>query len=93
MGKVRQHPRTNCDSCECILMELDGSTYSALLENISLGGAWIKMNGGVPKSMQVGDVCDLLCNNLDLCPSKLSCRVVRRDSGNMGVSFLTDRDQ
>jgi c-di-GMP-binding flagellar brake protein YcgR len=93
MGSQRQYIRINGNS-ECILMELDGDTYEALLEDISLGGALIKVNNGVPKSLQIGDECNLmLCHNPDLCPSKLSCRVVRHDSDCIGIRFLTNRVQ
>lgn len=93
MGSQRQYIRVKCDS-ECILMELDGNTYEALLEDISLGGALITVNDGVPDGLQVGDVCNLmLCCNSDSCPTKHSCRVVRHDSVSMGVRFLTNRFQ
>lgn len=93
MGSQRQYIRVKDDS-KCILMELDGSTYEALLEDISLGGALIKVSNGVPKSLNVGDKCNLmLCSNPDVCPSKLSCRVVRHDSVNMGIRFLSTRVQ
>lgn len=93
MGSNRQYIRIKCDS-QCILMETDGSAYQALLEDISLGGALIKVSDGVPNKLQVGDVCNLmLCHNPDSCPVKHSCRVVRMDSVNMGVRFLTNRVQ
>ncbi len=75
-------------------MEIDGNTFEALLEDISLGGAFIKVNDGVPESLQVGDVCSLtLCYNSDSSPGKHSCRVVRHDSVSIGVRFLTNRFQ
>ena len=93
MGSQRQYTRVDCDS-ESILMEIDGDTYDALLEDLSLGGALVRVNDGVPGSVQVGDVCNLmLCNNPDVCPIKHSCRVVRHDSVKLGVRFLTNRDQ
>ncbi len=93
MGSNRQYIRIKCDS-QCILMDIDGSTYDAMLGDISLGGALVIMSDGVHSRLQVGDVCDLmLCNNPDSCPVKHSCRVIRMDSTNMGVRFLTNRAQ
>jgi c-di-GMP-binding flagellar brake protein YcgR len=93
MGSRRQYTRFDCDS-ECIQMEIHGDTYDVLLEDLSLGGALVKVSNGVPNSLQVGDMCNLmLCRNPDSCPLKHSCRVVRHDSVSMGVRFLTNRIQ
>jgi c-di-GMP-binding flagellar brake protein YcgR len=75
-------------------MELDGNTFDVLLENLSIGGALVKVSDGVPQNLNVGDICSLmLCDNPDSCPVKHSCRVIRLDSVNMGVRFLTNRVQ
>jgi len=93
MGNQRQYVRTECES-QCVLMDLDGNTYKALLENISLGGAMVTMSDGIPQSLKIGDVCDLLlCNDPELCPAKNTCRVVRHTTAHIGVTFLTTRDQ
>jgi len=93
MDNRRQFTRVDCDS-ECIIMELDGNTYDVLLEDLSLGGAFITMRNGIPNSLHVGDECSLmLCSNPGSCPTKHFCRVVRHDSANMGIQFLTTRDQ
>jgi hypothetical protein len=94
MGEQRSHTRVEGGSSNCILMELDGSTYHALLENISLGGALIKIDENVPNSVQIGDECTLLlCSDSGSCSSKHFCRVVRCNFANMGIQFLTARDQ
>ena len=94
MGCQRQYVRMKGDSANCILMELDGNSYRALLENISLGGALIKVSDSVPYGLQVGDECTLtLCSDTGSCSSRHFCRVVRHDAANMGIQFLTDRDQ
>ena len=93
MGSQRQYTRFECDS-ESILMELDGNTFDVLLENLSIGGALVKVSDGIPQNLNVGDICSLmLCDNPDSCPVKHSCRVIRLDSVNMGVRFLTNRVQ
>jgi c-di-GMP-binding flagellar brake protein YcgR len=93
MGSQRQYTRMKGDS-KCILMELDGSTYEAILENISHGGAFINVSEGVPNGLQDGDECSLtLCSDSGDCSTKHLCRVVRHDSANMGIQFLTTRDQ
>jgi hypothetical protein len=94
MSEHRVHRRVEGGSMNCILMELDGSTYHALLENISLGGALIKVNEDVPNSLQVGAECTLvLCSDSGSCSSKHLCRVARCNFANMGIQFLTERDQ
>jgi c-di-GMP-binding flagellar brake protein YcgR len=93
MDNRRQYTRVECDS-ECILMEIDGDTYDVLLDDLSLGGAFITMRNGLPNSLNVGDACSLmLCSDPGSCPTKHFCRVVRQGSVNMGVTFLTTRDQ
>lgn len=93
MANQRQYVRIKCDS-DCVITDDDGSTYEAMLQDISLGGALIKVQDGIPVSLEVGDICKLiLCLNIDSCSIKQICRVVRHDSVNMGVSFLTNRDQ
>ena len=52
MGSQRQYIRINGNS-ECILMELDVNTYEASLEDLSIGGALVKVSDGVPNSLQV----------------------------------------
>ena len=54
MGSQGQYIRINGNS-ECILMELDVNTFEASLENLSIGGALVKVSDGVPNSLQVGD--------------------------------------
>jgi hypothetical protein len=94
MGNQRLYTRVKGDSANCILMELDGRSYQALLENISIGGALIKVSEGVPYGLQVGDECTLtLCSDSGSCSSRHFCRVVRCDYVNMGIQFLTNRDQ
>jgi c-di-GMP-binding flagellar brake protein YcgR len=89
MGLQRQHKRIKCKS-KCILMEPNGDTHEALVEDMSFGGALIKVNTGVPNCLQVDDLCSLmLCSPTDPCPTKISCRVVRHDSVKIGVRFLT----
>jgi c-di-GMP-binding flagellar brake protein YcgR len=61
----------------------------ATLDNISLGGACIKVMDGVPNSLHVGKEFNLMVfhkNNTNY--SEHACKVVRRDSISMGVSFL-----
>ncbi len=94
MGDQRQYTRMKGDSANCILMELDGSSYRALLENISIGGAFIKVSEGIQNGLQVGDECTFtLCSDSNGCTSRHFCRVVRHDAANMGIQFITNRDQ
>ena len=93
MANQRQHVRNKSDA-ECIVTDDAGNTYGAMLQNISLGGALIKVKDGVLASMEVGDICRmLLCDQADSCPIKRICRVVRLESVSLGVQFLTDTYQ
>jgi c-di-GMP-binding flagellar brake protein YcgR len=65
-----------------------------MLQNISLGGALIKIKDGVLAGLEVGDICKMmLCDNADTCPIKHTCRVIRFDSVSLGVQFLTETYQ
>jgi c-di-GMP-binding flagellar brake protein YcgR len=87
----RHHIRIKCHS-HCILIGLDNHPYEALLVNLSLNGALIKVNNGVPDSIHVGAECGLmLCHILNVCSEKRPCRVIRHDLVNLGVKFLTHR--
>ncbi|HIJ86302.1 MAG TPA: PilZ domain-containing protein [Desulfuromonadales bacterium] len=93
MGDQRLYTRVKGDSANCILMELDGKSYQAMLEDISLGGALIKISEGVPHGLHIGDDCSLeLCSASNSCSSKHLCRVVRCNFGSMGIKFITMRD-
>jgi c-di-GMP-binding flagellar brake protein YcgR len=90
MRMRRKHIRIKCHS-PCILIGLDEHPYEALLENLSLNGALIKVNNGVPDSIQVGGECGLMvCHTLNVCSVRRPCKVIRYDSVKMGVKFLTN---
>ena len=90
MGSRRQYDRIKSKS-PCFLMDNDGDIFDALLEDISVSGALIAVRGGIPKNLNIGDICSLLLSN-DI-TLRRSCRIVRHDSENMGISFLTAREQ
>lgn len=84
MKSRRQYIRINSHS-KCIITSSDGSVFSAMLDNISLGGALVRMHEAVPLSLNVGDECSL---TPALCPVKFACRIVRIHHTDAGVSFL-----
>jgi c-di-GMP-binding flagellar brake protein YcgR len=93
MGSQRQFTRVKCD-LHCLVKNFDGSYHHAFLNDISFGGAFLKMRDGVPINVTIGDVCELLlCDDPEFCPIQKTCRIVRYDARNMGVTFLTARDQ
>ena len=94
MGCQRQFTRMQGYSAGCILMKLDGSSYQATLENISIGGALIKVNDGVPNGLNVGDECTVtLCGGSGPLASQYSCEVVRCDIGSLGIQFTAAMNQ
>ena len=86
-SEKRLHSRTKYYS-GCIVMDRDSNTYEALLGDISLGGALVKVNSGT--HLHVGDLCDLMLSDSSaVFPLKRTGKIVRYDSENMGVSFLS----
>lgn len=72
----------------CLLKGLDGVTYHALLGNLSLTGALIKLSDNVPNGLHVGDMCGLmLSDNPKLSAAKFTGRIVELNSGSVGISF------
>lgn len=72
----------------CLLMGLDGVTYQALLGNLSLTGALIKLSDNNPNGLHVGEMCGLMLNDkTKLSSAKFTGRIVELDSGSVGISF------
>jgi c-di-GMP-binding flagellar brake protein YcgR len=84
----RKYPRLRSNS-PCILFESEEKGFQATIENISMGGALIKLNDRV--SLSVGDVCDLMMFNASLpLTTKHTCKVISRTSQvTMGVQFIS----
>ena len=88
MGSQRQNLRIRCAS-HCIVLDHEGGTCQALLEDVSMGGALLKVDEHIPPHLQVGDTCDLVfCYGTDDLSLRHPCRVIRRDSAQMAVSFI-----
>ncbi len=82
----RKHLRIKVE-VQCLLMGLDGVSYKALLDDISLSGASVKVDAGT--HFKIGDMCDLMLSDESAkYPIKHSGRIVRVDSGIIGVIFL-----
>jgi hypothetical protein len=87
MGSERHNFRTRSNS-HCLLMGLDGVTYQALLGDLSVSGALIKMSDNVPHGLHVGEMCGLMfSDNFKMSSEKHTGKIVRLDSGSVGVSF------
>ena len=87
MEKERRDLRTISD-LSCQLRGLDGVTYHALLGNISLGGALIKMSDNVSHDLHVGEMCGLMFRDkINMNPERLSGKIVRLDGGSVGITF------
>lgn len=86
----RQYSRIKCES-HCVLMDQTGSIFDASIEDISLGGALISVKNGIPISLHDGEECSLtLCHDTSL---RHSCRIIRHDSENIGISFISAKLQ
>lgn len=87
MERERRDLRTKSNS-HCLLIGLDGVTYHALLGDVSLGGALIKMSDNVSHDLHVGEMCGLmLSDEFNMSSEKHTGRIVRFDSGSVGISF------
>ncbi|MDD2539691.1 MAG: hypothetical protein PHH28_01440 [Desulfuromonadaceae bacterium] len=72
----------------CLLMGLDGVTYQALLGDLSLTGAVIKLNSNIPNGLHVGEMCGLmLTGKTKLSSEKYTGRIVELSSNGVGISF------
>jgi len=88
----RRFTRVQGHSASCILVNSDGRSYQATLENISIGGALIKIREGAPNSLNIGDECTVtLCNGTGPLPSHYTCNVVWYNSGRLGIQFITQQ--
>lgn len=89
MSEQRKHQRISCDT-ECDLVNRDGSSYPAVLSDISASGALVKVDCKPP--LLSGDLIALKLNEDDVFhPVKNISRIVRIDSkNNYGLRFLVN---
>jgi len=82
----RRNLRVDCYS-SCTL-NYENSNYHAVLVNISLGGALIRVEGDILIKLHIGDTCDLvLGDKQDLSFAKYHCRVISQNSSKIGIHF------
>jgi hypothetical protein len=67
---------------------VDGTSdaFSCRLENISAGGALLRMSDSVPTHLRKGNIVRLQA--ILLAPVELRCKVTRIDAGRIAVRFL-----
>lgn len=89
MSEQRKHFRVSCNS-NCDLVNRDGSTYPALLSDISSGGALVQVDRKT--NLHSGDLIALKIKDESVFyPVKHISRVVRIDStNNYALSFLVN---
>ena len=87
MGEQRKHYRVSCHS-HCDLVNREGRAYPALLSDISIGGALVKVDRKT--RLREGDLIALKLNDEAVFyPVKHISRIVRIDSkNNYGLRFL-----
>ena len=84
MSRMGQRLRVNSHA-KCTL-HLEGLDYQGEIEDISLGGALIKLNSEVPNRVQPGFKCGLrLYGTQEL---EYTCRVARLGPAIVGVQIL-----
>lgn len=87
MNDKRLHSRMKLH-INCHLTDHGGNTYHGLLEEISMGGALVKVDEDT--SLKIGDLCELMLGaNSVLFHLKRTGKIVRFESERtMAVSFL-----
>lgn len=79
--------RIPCNSL-CVVI-YQGIEYRGMIENVSLTGTLVCLQDFMPPGIQVGDECGLLlCSDPSNCPARYTCRVIRVDSGCIGLEFV-----
>lgn len=68
------------------LLDIRGSIYACLVDNISTTGVLIEVNNLDQENIRLGDIGTL--SILLLSPVNYTCRVVRIDSNQIGLNFL-----
>lgn len=82
----RQGWRLECGD-KCVLKHC-GKSADCVLVDISISGLLVNCSDSVADNICPGDDCAiLLCGDPQACPSEIACRVVRRESGNIGLQF------
>lgn len=82
----RKHLRIKIE-VQCVLKISDGTAYEALLDDISLSGASIKVNSDT--DFQIGEMCELmLSDESSKFPISHTGKIIRIDAGLIGVSFI-----
>lgn len=84
MKQNRNEERVNYIS-KCLL-DIKGTSYSGLLENISTTGASVKMIDALPESIVCG--CECVLSALLLSPVKYQSRIIRINSSRIALQFL-----
>lgn len=71
-------------------MHFDGFDYQGEIENISLGGALVRLDSEIPSCVRPGSTCALRLwgKQQEANPVGYTCRVVRFDSASVGVQIL-----
>lgn len=87
MGRMGQRFRL-AGQAKCTL-HLDGMAYHGEIENISLSGALVRLDSGIPDGMLPGCACDLRLNGRqEESYVGYTCRVVRLALACVGVQIL-----
>jgi hypothetical protein len=87
MIKNGQSLRIPCNSL--CLLSYQGVEYQGMIDNVSLSGALVRLQGPAPLGIRSGDECGLmLCSDPGICPVRYSCRVIRIDSDCIGLEFV-----
>ena len=83
----RQNFRIRYDS-QCLLMGLDGITYNGQIGDLSLNGARVSIGEEICHGLHLGEMCGLMWgSDPKSSPTKYTGRIVRIDSGTIGISF------
>lgn len=89
MERNRKFTRMQGYSASCIVVKQDGSTWQATLENISIGGAMVKVSERGADGLKVGENCTVtLCGGSGPLAAKYTCQVMWCDFESVGIQFI-----
>lgn len=86
MKDARSGLRVKCDS-RCVLVHGE-STLECILQDVSISGALVRVSEDQALEFHDGKCGLCLCQDPDMCPGEIACRIVRTHQKDVGLTFV-----